>query len=384
MNKVLKSFSCPHATLCPGCIKQKNTPSAVEDLRLFFASWNISVPYTEGELTAWRSRAKLAVRKNKTGWAVGLFQEGSHEIVDISQCRMHTPALNQALAACKDQLKEMSDKSFYNEATHTGALRYLLLSEETLSSKVSVVFVLNLSEKSEETKLWLKISKALMKNNPTLFHSFWLNFQSEATNTISGKAYTLVEGDTWQWEQIGELQLPFHPLHFRQVNLPLFSLLLKDLEKNIPPLTHIIDLYGGMGAIGFSLSHKAKSVECVEIDPAAQSSFEEAKKKLPFPLQKRMSFHCLSCNDGEIESILRKAETIIVDPPRKGLSVPLMNQISKSHASTLAYISCCSETLLKNLSLLVSKGWQPFFAKAYQFFPMTEHIESLVILKKIS
>ena len=176
--------------------------------------------------------------------------------------------------------------------------------------------------------------------------------------------------------------MPFHPLHFRQANLPLFSRLLEDLEKNIPHETHIVDLFGGMGAIGLSLCHKAKKVDCVEIDPSAESSFHEAKKRLPHSLQSLVSFHCLSCNASEIETLLQQAETLIVDPPRKGLSHTLMNHISKSPASTLAYISCCVDTLLHNLPVLIAQGWKPVFAKAYQFFPRTNHIETLVVLRR--
>lgn len=378
------SFPCPHADRCPGCTWEQKHPSAVDELRRFFLPWNLSVPYVEGPEIGWRSRAKLASRANATGGSIGLFRAGSHEIVDISHCHMHTPALNRALEVCRRHLCKEKRVSLYNEATHTGDLRYILFSEETHSSKVSVVFVLNLGEESDTTKRWIGLSTTLMKEYPSLFHSFWLNFQQEATNTICGKASRHVIGEIYQWERIKEVWLPFHPLHFRQANMPLFSLLLEDLEKTLPAHTHIIDLFGGMGAIGLSLCHKARKVECVEIDASAQKSFEEARQRLPLSLQQIISFHCLSCNAEEIAAILHNAETVLVDPPRKGLSHALIERLSKSPATTLAYISCCAETLLQNVTILLEKGWIPVFAKAYQFFPRTEHIESLVVLQRSS
>lgn len=374
------SFSCPHASICPGCASEYKEPSAVGELRRFFSPWNLSVPYATGSETGWRSRAKLASRADATGGSIGLFRAASHEMVDISYCHMHTPALNRALHVLRQHLCQEKGIRFYHEATHAGELRYILFSEETSSSKVSVVFVLNLDEKAEQTKRWIELSKALVKQYPLLFHSFWLNFQSEATNTICGKTSCHVIGEVYQWERLKEVWLPFHPLHFRQANIPLFFLLLEDLEKNIPFHTHILDLFGGMGAIGLSLCHKASKVECVEIDPSAHKSFEEAKKRLPASLQPRVSFHCLSCNAEEMAFLLQDAETILVDPPRKGLSPSLIEHMTTSPATTLAYISCCTETLLQNLSILLEKGWIPLFAKAYQFFPRTEHIESLVVL----
>lgn len=378
------TFICPHAEFCSGCLPHIKIPSAVGKIRRFFTPWHLEVPYEAGPETGWRSRAKLAVRASKDGCAVGLFKEGSHDVVDISFCSMHTIAINRALDVCLRSIRADTSVSFYNEATHTGALRYILLSEETTSSKVSIVFVLNLKETDLETKRWQECARSLFINNPSLFHSFWLNFQSDISNTIAGKVCQYVTGELWQWEKIQEVWLPFKPLHFRQANLPLFSVLLRDLEMHIPNSTRIVDLFGGMGAIGLCLCHKATRVECVEIDPAAQSSFEEARKRLPKSMQPLVSFHCLSCNGAEIEGILDRAETVIVDPPRKGLSNSLIELISKSSASTLVYISCCAETLLKNLSVFIQKGWQPVFAKTYQFFPKTDHVESLVFLTKKS
>lgn len=377
------SFSCPHTGRCPGCALEQKEPLAVGELRRFFSPWNLSVSYERGPETEWRSRAKLAARADATGKSIGLFRVASHEIVDISYCHMHTPALNRALHVLRQHLCQEQGIHFYHEATHTGDLRYILFSEETFSSKVSVVFVLNCEEKSEQTKRWIELSKALMKLYPLFFHSFWLNFQSAVTNTICGKTSYHVIGEIYQWERMKEVWLPFHPLHFRQANIPLFFQLLEDLEKNIPPHTHILDLFGGMGAIGLSLCHKASKVECVEIDPSAQKSFEEARKRLPSSLQQLISFHCLSCNAEEIAFLLQDAETILVDPPRKGLSLSLLESLSTSPATTLAYISCCMETLLRNLSTLLEKGWIPLFAKTYQFFPRTEHIESLVVLRRV-
>ena len=375
-------FSCPHSDACPGCRVETVEPSAVTELRHFFLPWNLSVSYQKGPETGWRSRAKLAVRRKKQGCTIGLFQEGTHDVIDISRCQMHTQALNQALDILLQKLVMEKNTHFYDEKTHTGVLRYLLLSEETHSGKVSVVFVLNLTEVSQETLYWITLSKTLIQNKPNLFHSFWINFQTDASNTIVGKQCQHVAGALWQWELIRNVWMPFHPLHFRQANLPMFTALLEDLEKNIPNQTHIVDLFGGMGAIGLSLCHKAQHVECVEIDPTAESSFNEAQKRLSPSLQSHISFHCLSCNSQAIETILRDAETVLVDPPRKGLSLSLINALSQSPASTLAYISCCAETLLKNLHILIEKGWKPAFVKTYQFFPKTDHIESLVVLRK--
>ena len=215
-----------------------------------------------------------------------------------------------------------------------------------------------------------------------MIHSFWINFQHERSNKIVGKTSRHVVGDIWQWEHIRNMDLPFHPLHFRQANLPLFSQLVGDLENQIEANSRIVDLFGGMGAIGLLLSHKAKSLLCVEIDKEAEQSFDEAKKRLKEELRSKLSFRTLSCDDVQVESLLEDADTIIVDPPRKGLSSSLIATISRSKASTLAYISCSTETLLHNFQELVLLGWKPVFAKSYQFFPMTEHLESLVVFKR--
>lgn len=386
MNKMSNKsqwWHCPHFKDCPGC-QSFAPPQAVDDVRCFFEPWKLQIRYIQGAETCWRSRAKLAVRASHAEYVIGLFEEGSHKVIDMKECAMHTPAINRALEVVRKALSSTKFLSFYRESSHTGALRYILFSEETLSSKVSVVFVLNLSSDSPEVDRWKSFCLSLWHRHPTLFHGCWLNFHTLVSNTIASSNNLHVAGAVWQWERVGDVLLPFHPLHFRQINLPLFVQLLSDVERYIPANTSILDLFGGMGAIGFFLSQKASRIDCVEIEASAQVSFEEARKRLPWPISQLVFFHHVSCNAKEIDALLKQAQTIIVDPPRKGLSPSLIAALEHSSASTLVYISCCAKTLLLNMDQFLQGVWEPIFVRTYQFFPGTEHLECAVVLKRKS
>jgi hypothetical protein len=50
----------------------------------------------------WRCRAKLAVRGTSMNPQIGLFEEGSHFVVDIPSCRAHHPSINATIKLVKE------------------------------------------------------------------------------------------------------------------------------------------------------------------------------------------------------------------------------------------------------------------------------------------
>ncbi|OQY37695.1 MAG: hypothetical protein B6229_07920 [Spirochaetaceae bacterium 4572_7] len=87
--------------------------------------------------------------------------------------------------------------------------------------------------------------------------------------------------------------------------------------------------------------------------------------------------------EGYIKRKLNKknrVDTIIVDPPRKGLSPAVREFIKNSGVKRVIYVSCDPVTMARDISDLNKKGYNLNFYKAYDFYPHTFHIESLGIL----
>ena len=82
---------------------------------------------------------------------------------------------------------------------------------------------------------------------------------------------------------------------------------------------------------------------------------------------------------------------IVVDPPRKGCDAKLLDTILKMQPERIVYVSCDSATLARDLKILCegaqedekTAGYQIEKWRAVDQFPMTTHVESIVLLSKL-
>jgi tRNA/tmRNA/rRNA uracil-C5-methylase (TrmA/RlmC/RlmD family) len=75
------------------------------------------------------------------------------------------------------------------------------------------------------------------------------------------------------------------------------------------------------------------------------------------------------------------ATTILVDPPREGLSAPVKEWLRGVDAVGFVYLSCNPTTQARDLNEL-SASWQVASIQPIDLFPRTAHIESLVVCRR--
>ena len=77
------------------------------------------------------------------------------------------------------------------------------------------------------------------------------------------------------------------------------------------------------------------------------------------------------------------ADVIVVDPPRKGCDETLLRTMTDMSPERIVYVSCDSATLARDLKYLCENGYQLEKVRAVDMFPMTVHVESIVLLSKL-
>lgn len=349
----------------------------IERAASFFAKLGVDGYFLEtGCPTGWRTRAKLAVRRQRGKLECGLFRRDSHEVFSIPHCVVHHPKINEALPA----LFALPPNLAYDELTGEGQLRYVQLMVERHSGRVQLSLVLHLpSFDDSKVSDWEAWAQNLYAQDPGRWHSFWINLQPKSTNTIFGPQWKHICGEPLIWEQICGQQIPLLPSHFSQANLGMFERLLDDLLHLLPEGQRVVDLYGGMGVIGCVVAPKCQSVTVVERDASSQGPFLEAKKRLP----EEVDIKHIVGDVGETLDVLDGATTVIVDPPRKGLPQSVVQILSeKKRIEHLFYISCQFLTLERDAQMLMKEGFSISFARSYLFFPGTDHIETLVCFQR--
>ena len=76
-----------------------------------------------------------------------------------------------------------------------------------------------------------------------------------------------------------------------------------------------------------------------------------------------------------------RAATIIVDPPRTGISREAMTAVVRAAAARVVYVSCDPATMARDARRLVDGGYELTSLTAFDLFPNTPHVESLGVFE---
>jgi 23S rRNA (uracil1939-C5)-methyltransferase len=75
-------------------------------------------------------------------------------------------------------------------------------------------------------------------------------------------------------------------------------------------------------------------------------------------------------------------DTVIVDPPRTGMSPEAIAAVLRVKAARLIYVSCDVATLARDARKIVDAGYAIERADAFDMFPNTPHVETVVVFAK--
>lgn len=140
----------------------------------------------------------------------------------------------------------------------------------------------------------------------------------------------------------------------------------------------VFDLYCGTGTISQVLALKAAQVTGVEI-------VEEAVQAARVNARLNGLDNCRFIA-GDVFKVLQstdeKPEVIVVDPPRAGMSMDAVEKVISYGVDQIVYISCNPKTLAVNLQQFVYNGYQVKYARPFDNFPWTKHIETVALLTR--
>jgi 23S rRNA (uracil1939-C5)-methyltransferase len=100
------------------------------------------------------------------------------------------------------------------------------------------------------------------------------------------------------------------------------------------------------------------------------------------------NYICKDVLKADIKSLiksgkLKEPDVIIVDPPRKGMDPGVINRILEIAPETVVYVSCDPATLARDLKMF-TRSYKIVKVTPVDLFPHTPHIETVVLLSKLS
>lgn len=328
----------------------------------------------------YRNKVQLPIGLKNGELSIGFFAARSHEIMDMESCIIQDEVADKVVSLTREWIKKHNIKPYNidGEYDETGILRHIMVRRGFKTNEVMVVIVTNgrdLPYKDEFIEI--------MKANIVGLKSIIQNINSEKTNVILGKECITLWGEDTISDYIGEFKFNISPLSFFQVN-PVQTEVLYGKALEYAKLTGeetVFDAYCGTGTITLFLSKMAKKVYGVEIIPQA---IENAKINA-----KENNIDNAEFFVGESEVIIPelinkgiKADVVMVDPPRKGCDIKLLDAISNINAKRIVYVSCDPSTLARDLNILEQKGYRTIEVQPVDMFPHTPHIENVAKLVK--
>ena len=154
-------------------------------------------------------------------------------------------------------------------------------------------------------------------------------------------------------------------------------------EKNISKNDVILDLFCGTGTITQIIASKNPNLKVIGVDiveKAIENAIKSTKKnKIP-----NASF--FTGDVGKFlyqkNELINKINSIVIDPPRSGVSKKSLKKIIELNSKKIIYVSCDPSTQARDINFLEQNGYELIKFSMVDQFPHTYHIETIVLLQK--
>jgi 23S rRNA (uracil-5-)-methyltransferase RumA len=323
----------------------------------------------------YRNKTGLPVRHDGDKVVVGMYEHNTNRLIYMDEYLVENKLVQKALKDILDYLTK-AEINIYNPRFQQGNLRYIIIRGFEETGEVQVTFVL-----MEEEPRILNIFKQIIKLDNIKSVNYTINNDPKSIEMITGKVINLV-GSKKIKGKLGKLDFEISPESFFQLNTKQSVVLYDQVVRaaGIKGYEKVLDLYCGIGSIGLYLADKVNEVRGIDI------SEENIKNARDFAAKNNINN--ASFYYGNILPHLNKFEKegfvpdiLIVDPPRKGMDLNLLNYLQKAKVRKIVYVSCNPATLTKNVNHL-QKAYDTKFVIPVDMFPFTPHIECVVLLER--
>ena len=332
---------CKYYGICGGCqlehmkIEDENQykKRKVEDILEKFASQKIIIAKINyGREYNYRNKITLHVQEGK----LCLLKEDSNDYVEIDKCLLADEKINVVISKLKALV------------TLEKGIKTIMIRIGNYTDQIMI----DISGQVNNENVFLPLADSVIINNKSIKNN-------EITSTILDYKYYVSNKS------------------FFQVNKEVVEMLYSKIISVVKDkkAKKVLDLYCGVGTISLSISKYVNSVIGVEV---VEDAIKNANQNKELNKIKNVEFIC-----GKAEDIITRqkfdCDTIIVDPPRKGIDKRAIDVLNNSSAKNIIYVSCDPITLARDINRL--NNYEVMEVELFNMFPRTYHVECVVVLK---
>ena len=138
----------------------------------------------------------------------------------------------------------------------------------------------------------------------------------------------------------------------------------------------VVDLYAGVGLFSCLLGEavgSTGSVLAVEVEPRACADAARNTADQPW-----VKVRTAAVSAGLVRGL--RPDLVVLDPPRAGAGLEVTAALAGLRPRALAYVACDPASFARDLRVLLDAGWSLASLRAFDLFPMTEHVELVAVL----
>jgi 23S rRNA (uracil1939-C5)-methyltransferase len=356
---------CPFVPRCGGCSYQElDYPAQLrlkgailrESLARAGAAWEGELPFHAAPERGWRMRATFHVSAAGGGLRVGLREEASRRVVDLGHCLQVSEAMNRAV----------------------GGFRVALGARPALAARVDDLI---LAEALDGSALVACLEGDLGASDVSALLALGEGLGLAALGAMVGpprhRRYLSLRGEPYVSSIVLGVRLRAHVRSFFQGNRFLVEALARTVRDWTPSAGTLLDLYAGVGLFALTLAERAERVLGIESSPLA---VEDAHANAA-----AAGFRHVRFREGEVRRALASwsveaDERIVLDPPRGGAGREVVEAVARRRPENIVYVSCDPTTLGRDLKAFGAAGYRVAAIEAFDLFPDTFHMESVVRL----
>lgn len=304
----------------------------------------------------YRMRARLHVHEGR----VGFYREGSHDLCDVATTGQLLPSTNEWIARAQE-----------------------IVTRERLADVVALEISENVAGDERACHLELRqgADRARCQALAEGVVGLSAHYADRAdTIVISGSPVIHDVIEPRPGEPASTLRLRRHVRAFFQGNRFLIARLVSEVVTSVSR-GPVVDLYAGGGLLGLSVaSCGVHPVTLVEGD--STSGADLALNAAAFPPDVRVERQSVESFLAANSSVDAAVDTVIVDPPRTGLSKAALSGVVRAKPAQIVYVSCDVPTLARDARGLIDAGYGLSRLTALDLFPNTAHVETLAVFSR--
>lgn len=310
---------------------------------------NVLSPITNNCEFNYRNKVVFHVLK-KEALTLGLFSDNNEKLIVVNNFILANKVVNEIIT-------NINNANIAIEAN--------VLSNFVFRNNSKNEVLVTITSKKKSFKGLIEIIELLQKDINII--GLTINIKTYREKILSDKSY-LVYGDNL----LNEGTLLLNDQSFMQVNYGVMNLTYEKIKEHLNG-TRIVDAYAGVGSIGYSLYEANYNLTIIDNSLA--------NTKLSEQIKDNNNYQNVEIIHANAEDVIKdfNVDTIIIDPPRKGVMKSLIDEITNNKIKRVIYLSCDLQTLARDLKIF-NQSYKIDYVYPVKMFPQTNSFETLVIM----